>query len=425
MRHLIRWAGSVVAVAAGLAVTPAASGVVLATGKVTTDFDGGTDVAQAVAVAPDGKIVVAGGGPRDFFELARYNPNGSLDQTFGTGGKVRTDVVGRTRPSASAQAVALQPDGKIVAAGWSIGGTSQLRFGAVVVVRYTTAGALDPSFSGDGIVETLIGPDDPVARGEDMVIQADGRVVAVGSANARSRFAVVRYTTAGALDTTFDTDGLTTAGVSIGVANATVLQPDGRIVAAGYVTPATFDRRDFALARYHPDGALDATFGSGGSVTTTFPGSLNEARAVLLRPDGRLVAGGTATRSGGSTDFALAGYNPNGSLDQTFGTGGRVTTDFANTQDEGNGAVLQPDGRTVLAGRAGEDFALARYNVDGSLDSTFGQGGKVVTDFADTVDRGFAVALQRDGRIVVVGSSGNDFAIARYNANGSPDTTFG
>jgi uncharacterized delta-60 repeat protein len=232
---------------------------------------------------------------------------------------------------------------------------------------------------------------------------------------------VARFTADGSLDTTFDADGFTKVGFG-GAANAVLVQGDGRVVAVGNSSS------NFGLARYEINGALDASFGAGGRVVTDFSGAADVARAAVLQSDGRIVAGGFTTPAGGLANFALARYNANGSLDATFGQGGKVVTDFAGTEDVGWGAVLQGDGRIVLAGRSGNDFALARYNANGSLDATFGQGGKVVTDFAGTIDGGLAAALQRDGRIVVAGASvntGTDFALARYNPDGSLDATFG
>ena len=187
---------------------------------------------------------------------------------------------------------------------------------------------------------------------------------------------------------------------------------------------------DFALARYNPNGTLDGTFGTGGKVTTDFNGDDDEAHALVLQPDGKLVAAGQAESGYRGRDFALARYNPNGSLDATFGTGGKVTTDFAGNDDAAFGAVLQSDGKIVAAGGAktsrSQDFALARYNANGSLDATFGTGGKVTTDFAGNDDAAFALALQQDGKLVAAGGanvgrsrtdyrgSGEDFALARY-----------
>jgi uncharacterized delta-60 repeat protein len=174
-------------------------------------------------------------------------------------------------------------------------------------------------------------------------------------------------------------------------------------------------------------GDLDATFGTGGKVTTDFAGDRDEAHGVVVQADGKLVAAGGAKTSR-SQDFALARYNPNGTLDTTFGTGGKVTTDFAGNDDQAFAVVLQSDGKIVAAGQAstgyrGGDFALARYNPNGSLDTTFGTGGKVTTDFAGDTDEAHGLVLQPDGKLVAAGQAstgyrGSEFALARYNPNG-------
>ena len=226
----------------------------------------------------------------------------------------------------------------------------------------------------------------------------------------------------GDLDPTFGSGGKVTtdfgggSDVAIGVA----LQPDGKIVAAGTTsTPGVGGFSDFALARYNSDGSLDATFGSGGKVTTDFGGG---AEAVALQPDGKIVAAGSA--SPGATifsDFALARYNPDGSLDATFGSGGKVTTEFTGNFDQANAVALQPNGKIVAAGTANTgttlEFALVRYKKHGGLDPSFGSGGKVTTDFTGSNDVACGVALQPDRKIVAVGHAGtanSDFALARY-----------
>src|SRR5206468_1460260 len=182
---------------------------------------------------------------------------------------------------------------------------------------------------------------------------------------------------------------------------------------------------DFALARYNPDGSLDSSFDSDGRVTTDFAGSFDASSAVSREADGKLVVAGDAF-TGTDYDFALARYNSNGSLDSTFDSDGRVTTDFANNSDEASALSIQADGKLVVAGDRDTgtdfDFALARYNSDGSLDSTFGSGGRVTTDFAGSFDAALALAIQADGKLVAAGGAiiGNslDFALARYQGSG-------
>ncbi|MFH1140349.1 MAG: delta-60 repeat domain-containing protein, partial [Chloroflexota bacterium] len=240
--------------------------------------------------------------------------------------------------------------------------------------------------------------------------------------------ALARCNADGSLDTSFGIGGKMTTdfGDSGDFVGLVAIQSDGKIVAAGQ------SDYDFALARFNADGSLDTTFGTSGKVTTDFGGD-DAGESMAIQSDGAIVMVGWSN-AGGNADFALARYNANGSLDTSFGTGGKVTTDFGGNS-HGLSVAIQGDGRIVVSGNAvvgsPSDFALARYNANGSLDTTFGAGGKVTTDFggAGGADSGNSVAIQSDGRIVVAGFSNaggfNDFALARYNANGILDTTFG
>ncbi|MFJ3788744.1 calcium-binding protein [Kitasatospora sp. NPDC090091] len=413
------------AAAAGLLLALSAPGVAVAApgdldatfgtgGRVTTDFGGATSDADAVAVQPDGKIVAVGHADiTGDFALARYNADGSLDTLFGTGGKVTTDFNGGDD---GARAVALQPDGKIVVAGHSEvpdGGV-----GWFSLVRYNTDGSLDTLFGAGGKVVVDFG-----SGGADdafgVAVQSDGKIVAAGYTG--GDFAVARLTPGGGLDTTFDGDGKVTTDFAGGAdaAQAVALQSDGRIVAAGYTGNST-GNYDFAVARYNTDGSPDTGFSSDGKVATTF-GGVEFGRAVALQPDGRIVVAGNT-----GSDFALARYNTNGNLDGSFDVDGKVTTDFGNSEIA-YGVAVQSDGRIVAAGDSValnvSDFALARYNADGSLDSGFSGDGKVTTDFGGGFDHALGVALQPDGKAVAagLGGPGSDFALARYEGGaGTP-----
>jgi len=373
-------------------------------GKVTTDFGNG-DVAHAVVLQPDGKIVAAGRSVRDF-ALARYQPDGTLDTTFSTDGKVTTDIAGGDDV---ALAVALQPDGKIVAAGSASTGATE----DFALARYNPDGTLDTTFSTDGKVTTDFAGGNDVAR--DVALQPDGKIVAAGASG--SDFALARYNPDGTLDTTFSTDGKVTTDFAGGhdEANAMALQPNGKIVAAGFAdTRETFD---FALARYKRRGTLDPSFSKDGKVTTDIAGSDDFASGVAFAPDGKIVAAGNTIAA--TLDFAVARYKRHGTLDPSFSTDGKVTTDFASGNDFNFAVVVQPDGKIVAAGIAttpGDDFGLVRYNPDGTLDLTFGGDGKVTTDIAGD-DQASDLALQPDGKIVVAGIAfgfTEDFALARY-----------
>jgi uncharacterized delta-60 repeat protein len=389
-------------------------------GKVTTHFNI-SDEAHGVAIQPDGKIVAAGfawcppcaGGPTEphDFALARYNRDGSLDPTFDGDGRVTTDFANSID---EALAVAIQGDGKIVAAGFaSISGVD------FALARYNPDGSLDLTFDGDGKVTTDYGFGSSQIHG--LAIQVDGKIVAAGyGASTAQDFFLARYLSNGFLDPTFDGDGKVTFlgfGPNHHQAHAVAIQSDGKIVASG-CTSCSSSSGNFALARLNTNGSLDFTFDGDGKAITDFLGDEDQANAVAIQADGKIVAAGFSSFSFDDT-FALARYNTDGSLDPTFDGDGRVTTQFGSG-DEAWGVAIQRDGKIVAAGLAcrfcfaGGDFGLARYNLDGSLDTTFSGDGKVTTDFGFANDQAFSVALQGDGKIVLAGVADGDFALARY-----------
>jgi uncharacterized delta-60 repeat protein len=379
-------------------------------GRVTTDF-GTPAAAHALAPALGGKFVAAGGAGDDF-ALARYLPDGTLDTSFDGDGRLTTDIGGED----VANGVVVQPNGKIVAVGASDGDFA--------LKRYRGGGKFDVPFGQQGEVTTDLGGDDAAFA---VVRMADGRFVVVGSSG--QDFAVVRYTFKGDLDSTFGVQGKVVTDLGgPDRAEAVVLQSDGKIVVAGR------SGGDFALARYESNGTLDSTFGGDGVVTTDFAGNQDAALAVAVQPNAEIVAAGT-TASGGSSDFALARYLPDGSLDVSLGPtdpgfsgDGMVTTDFGGTDPEGATAVaIQQNNRIVAVGGALADLVVARYDFDGTPDPSFGVDGKLTTDFTGA-DVGQALALQADGKIVVAGTTsagGGDFALARYGGDfvpGAPGT---
>jgi uncharacterized delta-60 repeat protein len=396
------------------------------TGIVTTPIGSGDDVAHALGIQSDGKIVVAGSSynsnsSKNDFALARYNTDGSLDTGFGTVGIVTTSI-GSINDAANA--LGIQSDGKIVAAGSSYNG-SKYDF---ALVRYNANGTLDTGFGTGGIVTTSIGSNNDYANA--LGIQSDGRIVVAGrSFNTSSNkydFALVRYNANGTLDTTFGTGGIVTTSIGSGsiydYAYALGIQPsDGRIVVAGYSYNGS--KYNFALVRYNANGTLDTTFGTGGIVTTSIGSSDDAAHALGIQSDGKIVVAGSSY--GSKYNFALVRYNANGTLDTTFGTAGTgiVTTPIGSDWDYAYALGIQPsDGKIVAAGSSNSgsnyDFALVRYNTDGSLDTGFGTGGIVTTPIGSSDDYALALGIQSDGRIVAAGYSYNgsnyDFALVRY-----------
>ena len=398
-------------------------------GKVTTAI--GVSYASALVVQPDGKLVAAGRGTDSGnvgVALARYNSDGSLDSSFGSGGVVITDIGGANVETA---AVVLQRDGKLVIAGSTDNGgpPSNRDF---LLVRYKANGRLDTSFGKGGKVTTdIAGAYD---RASALVVQPDGKLVAAGLAQRPSPsdtntvtygIALVRYGPNGMLDRTFGQGGKVTSDFgSNESADGLVLQPDGKLVVGGTTTEGGADV--FALVRYNRDGTPDAGFGNGGRVTTHV-GDGAAASALVIQPDGKLVAAGSLLQPASLTNgFALARYDSDGSLDGTFGSGGTVITPIlGEAAGIAFALLLQSDGRLVEGGFAvpglNDEFAVVRYNADGSLDPTFGTGGIVTTAFSsDTYADVLALAEQRDGKLVAAGANYlpsltvEDFALVRY-----------
>jgi len=224
-------------------------------------------------------------------------------------------------------------------------------------------------------------------------------------------------------------------------ASDVALQADGKIIAAGtvfvdFIIGEPSDT-DFALARYNSDGSLDPTFGNGGTVSTDFFGNEDDAFSVLIQPDGKIVAVGSANNPATFYDFAAVRYLSNGTIDPSFGVAGKVSTDFGDQNfDRARSAALQSDGKIVAAGFAisqnggVQNFAVARYTSTGILDTTFSRDGKTQIDFGDCCQSANKVLVQSDGKIITVGyanteDSDSDFLLARLNARGSLDNTFG
>jgi uncharacterized delta-60 repeat protein len=362
-------------------------------GKKTINF-GGTDDPRVVLVQPNGRIVVAGGGAAaSSFCVVRLRTNGTLDTTFGSGGKKVIDFGGDDE---SVFGAALQADGKIVLAG-----DSHLK---VAVARLKPNGALDASFEGDGKKVFSWGA---LGRAQAVVVAPNGKILLAGfSGPEGGNIQVARLKTNGLLDTTFGTGGKAAVdfgGDDFGMAMAR--QADGRILVAGRSSAA-----GAVVARLRATGTLDPDFDGDGRVTLPGGGS---ASAVLVQPDRNIVVAGNAMGSGVMTVTRLT---PTGALDPTFGAGGTASIDFGSLADLAAGAALQPNGKIVVAGytQASEDVAVARLNANGSPDATFGVAGKATVEFG-VATFGNAVALQSNGRIVVAGQkTGNDdFAVAR------------
>ncbi len=360
-----------------------------------------------------------------FLPIANAAP-GDLDTTFAGTGFVRE--ASSLGSSDSINATAVQPDGKIVSVG-------KVDYGGLVscgIVRHNADGLLDASFDGDGRTLVKIGIE---FNCNDVAVQNDGKIVVVGYVRFESiyNFAVFRYNADGSPDTSFDGDGRKISAFNNGdFANAVAIQADGKIVVSGNIGD------DFAVVRYNGDGSFDTTFDGDGLVTTDFFGGPDHSRAIAIQTDGKiLVAGNGRTLGGSFNDFAVARYHPNGSLDATFDGDGKVLTDIAGNNDNVQEVAVHTDGKIVVGGVAwvfatntvtNNRFGLARYNADGSLDTTFDGDGKAILTYG-AINELYDLVIQPDGKIVAAGGVyqplvGSSFLLARFNMNGSLDTTF-
>jgi uncharacterized delta-60 repeat protein len=385
-------------------------------GIVVTTFGGVNNTfASAAAIQSDGKIVVAGLIPpaQDLGEqgLARYNTDGSLDSSFGTGGIVTTNV-------GAALGIAILADGKII-----VGGAAFL---AVQAARYNSNGTLDTTFGTKGIA--TVRPFSPTAFDAStggLALQPDGKIlVAAGSA-------LVRFLPNGQIDSSFGTGGVAPL---VSTATVITLVSGGKILIASSfnsLPPAASG----TIARYNSNGSLDTSFGLNGQAATLGPAS-----AIKLLSNGQfLVAGSFQTSIGtppapNNFGVALTRYNSNGTIDTTFGSQGGVVTPFTGNIDAVAFALaIQSNGDIVAAGQAGSEapdgpssFALARYTANGQLDTSFGTDGTVTTAFDNNTAFVSVVLIQSDGKIVAVGndetisgdgqSVADSFALARYLA---------
>ena len=329
---------------------------------------------------------------------------GNLDPTFGRGGKVTTPI----GSGSSAEALLTQPDGKFVVAGssWDDGFT---------VARYTRAGALDAGFGTGGHVLTKFGPDID-ADAHAAALQADGKLVVGGERShlysADAQFALARYQPDGSLDPSFGRV-TTTIGHESRI-DAVAVRPDQTIVAAGTTWNPTNTHVAFALAHYRPDGSLE------GVLTTPLPDDFY-VMTIAFQPDGKILVVGS--------NFDLARFEPDGSFDTGFGSDGIARRPSGLHGESPRSVAFQPDGKIIVAGAYHyRGFALVRYTASGALDSSFGSGGEVVTELG-WFSEALAVTMQPDGRIVAAGTAQDGaietFAVARYEANGAIDGTFG
>jgi uncharacterized delta-60 repeat protein len=381
-------------------------------GHVLSSFSNYYDAANAVTVQPDGKIVIAGNsmtsGSRTYedFLVARYNADGTSDTSFGSGGRAVTDF---SKGYDYAYAVTLQPQAsgpsKILAAGMAQSPKGD-DFG---LARYTATGTLDTTFGSKGKVMTDLGGN--VEWAESMVVDGSGRILVAGFTNATgsgSVAALVRYTANGALDTTFGSAGQLVTSIGTNGHVSVALQPDGKIVLAGtQLDPAT-NTWEFLTARFNANGTADSTFGSGG-VATAHPGFQDSVGGITIDGSGRILVAGWE----GAAGYCLLRYTPGGTLDGGFGSGGIVTLINPAGWHTASGTMVggvavQPDGMIVVGGQLYDDVAQERHVVavrvspTGTVDAGYGDAGWASTQFGFD-DEPQAMALQQDGRLVLAG----------------------
>ncbi|MBI4834818.1 MAG: hypothetical protein HY811_08385 [Planctomycetes bacterium] len=384
-----------------------------ASGVVTTAVLAPSSALNALGIQPDGKIVGGGSaynGVNQFFTLARYTASGALDAAFGTAGVVTTTLT----PGDACNSLAFQADGKIVAGGYGTVGGDNI----IDLARYTITGALDAAFGINGIVTTTVGTS---CSSSDVKIQADGKIILGGTSASGLDFVsvLVRYTASGALDLTFDTDGVVTSSVLTGFRAVEILH-DGTILAAG-----GGNNKSIGLARYTITGTLDTAFGTNGVVTTTLGtgGNDDSAYDLALQDDGKILICGFTKGPAAEYYGVILRYNANGTLDTAFGTNGSVLIAIPTYTTVGYASIaVQADGKIVVGGFAGSaavtKFLLARYNSNGTIDSAFGTNG-IILELVGIQANGYALKIQADGKLVIGGYSSPDgvnfyFTLARY-----------
>ena len=396
-------------------------------GKVTTDI-GTTDAGRAVAIQSDGKIVVAGfaqiSGTYEF-AVVRYGTDGTLDSSFSSDGIATIDV---SSGHDYAYAIAIQSDGMIVVGGVTGVGGANTEFG---VARLTSSGVLDTGFSTDGKIEFGVGAGDDVLTG--LAIASDGDIVAVGYGSNGSNFdfAVARLTSAGVLDTAFDSDGkvLVPVGSGADYGHAVAIASDGDILVAGTSHNGSDD--DVAVVRLTSAGALDTAFDSDGKVTVAIGSAADGARAVAIASDGDILVAGTS-HNGSDDDVAVVRLTSAGALDTAFDSDGKVTVAIGSGDDEARGIALLADGGIVIAGESGngsnDDIAVVRLTSAGALDTTFSGDGKATVAVGSGADVGHSVAISASSQVVVAGTSAggdDDVAVVVLTGTGPPGTPSG
>lgn len=397
-------------------------------GVVTTTFPPNVHgLMTSMIIGPDGKIVTAGysllNTSAQSMIAIRYKSDGSIDETFNGGSPLFVNV---TSAGSRANFVDLQPDGKIV-----LGGNVRIdQFSSptnFAVVRLNVDGTLDNTFDGDGKVVTSVNATPSTVTG--LKVQSDGKIVAAGYTTSTNDVAVARYNTDGSPDTSFDSDGIVTTNVAVDLVNGLRIQSDGKLVVFGRSSAG--GPFQFLSVRYTTSGGLDSSYSGTGIVTTQVGAEgLSNATSALLDTNGKIVLTGYVDTFL-NADLALARYNSDGSLDSSFDGDGKVTTELGNTSERGYKIAFQPDGKIVVAGDGYSDgfldITISRFNANGTIDQSFGTGGFVAYHFPEASSWASAVKIQTDGKIVIAANlmETQRYNVLRFNSNGDLDLSFG
>lgn len=411
-------------------------------GKIVSQFFSMSHQGNKLVFLPDGKFLVTSvkrysTDTTYYFGVERYTADGLLDTDFGTNGETVTSFgTGMNIPSA----ITLQSDGKILVTGRY----QATNLPQMAVARFNANGTLDTTFDGDGKVVTTFGTG-IIGEAFHISVNPDNKIAVAGILYSPVRsLGLLRYNPNGSLDTSFDGDGKVITIFADGYDNISSItkQADGKFLIVIRSDNYALTASDLVVRRFNATGVLDTTFGNNGQISTTFNTGTNEAQAAGISPDGKIVLVGKSIPLGNATtDFAIARYNADGAIDVSLDNDGKVTTSFEKGNDQVTHLLVQPDDKLITIGTSahrqsnGDTFKniiLSKYNSDGSLDTSFGNSGKMVSVFGQNKNYTSAAVLQNDGKIVVGNMYYNTtidnfyhHEIIRYNANGSVDSSFG
>ena len=397
-------------------------------GKVVTPINSSNSTIYSIALRDNGKIVAAGKSifnGVDHFTIIQYNSDGSIDTNFGTSGKEITPI-GETSVINS---IAIQQDGKIVAGGSSLVTTATSQITYFTIARYKVNGTMDSSFGVNGIVQTQMSGQ--IAEIKKLLIKSNGNIIAGGRVNLLTFEdipAVVQYNTNGTIDNSFATNGKFENYIgTFQFVSDMAFTKDEKIIVTGVAKTGNIlpDDDDFALFRILPNGLFDNSFGNSGIVYTDFANSSDAPYSIrILQDSSIIVAGYSYSWNPSITKFAAIKYDKNGTIINSFGNNGKITTDINGNTAIARSVAITSDNNFILSGNtfySNEDFALVKLQSDGSLDNKFGSSGNgiVTTDFLTYKDESFCSIIQPDGKIIIAGhakdNSKFNFALVRYN----------